>query len=349
MKADPFDQQRLLDPRRRGRRAEPAGPPAAHPARAGRRRGRRAGRSAAVRATSCAPRPRCSDLAREQKQAEADVEQVRPARRPATSSAWTPARSSPKDLANLQHEIAVARQAPGRPRGRGPRGDGAPGGRQSAAAGRRALQPDQASRPRRRRQLRDGALADIDRGDRPVTKPREPRRRLSVPDAAADALRPDPRGQTGRHRRGAALASAAARAAAWSSTATSSRASAPPPPTRSCAARTAAASWCAPRSRVCEAVRRRRLRRRGRRRVPGQPGPGRLRRGGARRRDGRGAGRAGRVPRPGDQQRRRVRRADRRAAGGAASSTRPRRSRSGWTPSSSSSRCRAAGRSSTRT
>ena len=60
------------------------------------------------------------------------------------------------------------------------------------------------------------------------------------------------------------------------------------------------------------------------------------------------AERAG-LRRPGDQQRRRVRRAGRRAAGRARPRPDGRASRSGWTPSSSSSRCRAAGRSSTRT
>ena len=57
----------------------------------------------------------------------------------------------------------------------------------------------------------------------------------------------------------------------------------------------------------------------------------------------------GRAHRRRDQQRRRVQRADRRAARRRARSTRTPRSRCGWTPSSWSSRCPAAGRSSTRT
>ena len=126
-----------------------------------------------------------------------------------------------------------------------------------------------------------------------------------------------------------------------------------PRPTWSSGARSARGSSCAPPSQACdrERIRRRPARhRRGRRRVARQPRPGGVRRGAqGRRRPARCSPRTAAAIGRRQQQRRGVLRADRRAAAGRRARAGRRPSRSGWTPSSSSSRCRDAGRSSTPT
>ena len=146
----------------------------------------------------------------------------------------------------------------------------------------------------------------------PGTRPRAARSPGGISGTAAGALRPDPHADR-QHRRGDAQGPPVPGLPASSCTATSCPPSATPTRTRSCAARTAAGSWCAPPSPGCEPP----ARRRGGRRVAGQPRAGRLRRARAGRRHRRGARRAGGLGRAGDQQRRRVRRPGRRAAGGA--------------------------------
>ncbi len=100
---------------------------------------------------------------------------------------------------------------------------------------------------------------------------------------------------------------------------------------------------------ACELAEHQTSRHRGRRRVPRQPRPRGVRRRAQGRRHGRGDRRGRHDDRHRHQQRRGVLRPDRRAPAGRGVRARTPTSRSGWTPSSWSSRCRAAGRSSTRT
>ena len=108
-------------------------------------------------------RPRPSDIARELTKAEKDVEQVRAARRPRPERLDSGAVTSPKDLENLQHEIAslakrqsdledvelevMERQEDVRPRAR-------------RAAPTRRLTPRRAARAPTQR--RDAAFAELD-------------------------------------------------------------------------------------------------------------------------------------------------------------------------------------------
>nr|BFE81616.1 hypothetical protein GCM10020093_042170 [Planobispora longispora] len=205
-----------------------------------------------------------SDLAREQAKAEGDVDSVRTRAERDQKRLDSGQVSSPKDLASLQSEIAslhrrqsdleeVVLEIM-------ERREAADAQVTKLAAERDELAGSRAAAEDRR----DAAFAEIDK-ERAEAQERRAAVVGGVPGDLLSSTRSSASSSAWPPRCSRAGAASAAARACPSPTSTASR---PPPTTRWCAARSAAASWSARRSPVCDV-----LRRRGRRRVPGNPGP----------------------------------------------------------------------------